>query len=604
MSFIDECEELKLPLHGVRLPEFKIDPKHKQALNLPDDVSNFDFLRAVCLNGFRKLKLPKNSPEYETYASRVRHELQVLQELEFIDYILLVWTVINYCHENDIPVGLGRGSAAGSLVLYLIGVTGIDPIKYGLYFERFISKVRAKKKIVDGVTYLDGSLMCDIDMDICYYKRPQVIQFLESIFEGKIARIGTLNTLSGKLLIKECGKIIAEKSEAEMIQVAGWIPKRHGVVGDIEEAYHGIESDDESKRAEPVPEFVKWVDENPEIYQIALKLRDLIKNKGVHASGLLVSHAPIRSTVPLELSSDKNYASSFDMQWASLANLKLDLLGLRSVSVVHDVCQAVGIRVEDIDVSDPFIYQQLQDLKTPHGLFQIEAETNLRVCQKVKPKNLDELSGVLALARPGALQFVEAYANYTTTGTCNSLHPVFDEISNQTGGVMLYQEQAMQMANRIGFTLDEAEILRRVIGKKKLDEVKEWREKIYAKVREKNLPIEVADLFWKILDDSASYSFNKCLALDTQVETLDGGYKLLFEVQPGDFVKACDVSKDQDHYVEVLAKHESQAELFEVELEDGRVITCSMKHKLLCEDRVMRPLEEIISHGHKIVCNA
>ena len=148
------------------------------------------------MDGFNKLDLKKNSKEYKEYVKRVKYELDTLKDLGFIDYVLLVWDVINFCKKNDIPTGLGRGSAAGSIVLYLIGVTKIDSVKYGLYFERFVSKIRAKKQVVDGITYLDGSLMCDVDLDICYYNRQRVLQYLEEKFEGKTSKILTLNTLS------------------------------------------------------------------------------------------------------------------------------------------------------------------------------------------------------------------------------------------------------------------------------------------------------------------------------------------------------------------------------------------------------------------------
>ena len=197
------------------------------------------------------------------------------------------------------------------------------------------------------------------------------------------------------------------------------------------------------------------------------------------------------------------------MNWVSLFNVKLDLLGLRSVSVVHDVCKNIGIKIDDIDVNDPFIYRQLQDLVAPHGLLQIEADTNCKVCKQVKPKNLEELSAVLALARPGALAFAEQYANYTNNDTYEAIHPFFDDILSSTGGVALYQEQLMQMANKIGFTLDEAEILRRIVGKKKVSEVRKWKKKIKEKVKENNLDKEIGDILWNVLQDSANYSFNK-----------------------------------------------------------------------------------------------
>jgi DNA polymerase-3 subunit alpha len=486
---------MKLPLYGVRLPEFNIESRLKKQYGLKEDSSNYDFLMQVCRANFKKLKIAKE--DFPKYSERVKYELETIKELGFLDYILLVWTVINYCNENSIPVGLGRGSAAGSLILYLLGVTKVDPIKYELFFERFISKIRAKKQVVDGITYLDGSLMCDVDIDICYYNRPKVIKFLEQLFAGRTSKILTLTTLSGKLLIKECGKIIDEKPETEMNDVSSLIPKTFGQVMDLKEAYGEVE------------QLKNWCDENPRSYKTALKLRNLIKNKSVHASGMMLSYYPIEQSCPTELTTDKEQVSSYDMNWASISNVKLDLLGLRSVSIVDRVCKLVGIKVDDLNFNDPFIYQQLQDLRTPHGCFQIEADTNFKVCKKVKPRNLEELSGVLALARPGALEFVDQYANFTTNNHYEGIHEFFDSVLSGSGGVALYQEQLMKMSNKIGFTLDEAEVLRRIVGKKKVEEVKKWQEKIAEKIKENKLAPEIGDILWRILENSANYSFNK-----------------------------------------------------------------------------------------------
>jgi len=500
-GFVNQFKPIKINMHGVRLPEFKVEENKT-------NIDNLSFLKSLCFEGYEKKLLSRevDPAKAEEYTERTKHELDTLDDLGFVDYVLLVWDVINFCSKNDIPVGLGRGSAAGSLVLYLIGVTKIDPIKYSLFFERFISKTRAKKQIVDGVTYLDGSLMCDVDIDVCYYNRSKVLDYLETKFKGKTSKILTLNTLSGKLLMKECGKIVGGKDESEMNTVSSFIPKVFGKVRDIEEARE--ESDD----------FNIWCSQNENVYEIALKLRNLIKNKGSHPSGVLLSYDNIEESCPTELTSDKDPVSSFDMNWVSLFNVKLDILGLRSVSVVDNACKEIGIDVKDINLDDPFIYQQLQDLRAPHGLFQIEADTNFRVCQKVKPRNLEELSAVLALGRPGALAFVDQYANYTNNSVSEPIHPLFDDILSTTGGVCLYQEQMMRMANKVGFTLDESEILRRIVGKKKTKEVRQWKKKIREKVKENRLSdewtghkgnVDVGDVLWKVLEDSANYSFNK-----------------------------------------------------------------------------------------------
>jgi DNA polymerase III subunit alpha len=496
-KFLSSFESFKVPIKGVRLPSYTPLDSMRAKLGLKNDVSNAEFLRALCSVGFKKLNLKKGTKEYDEYGRRVKYELEIFQELGFVDYVLLVWDVINFCHENDIPTGLGRGSAAGSLVLYLIGVTKIDPIKYGLYFERFVSKIRAKKTVIEGITYLDGSLMCDVDMDICYYNRDKVLTYINEKFKGKTSKILTFNTLSAKLLIKEVGKILGMKAEEEMSDVTSMIPKLHGQVEDIDKAY------------ESVPEFKEWCDKNRHVYDVALKLRDLIKNKGVHPSGIMISYDDLEDSCPTELSSDKDSVSSYDMNWVSLFTVKLDVLGLRGVSVVDDVCKQLNISVNDIDLNDPTIYQSLQDLKYPHGLFQIEADLAFRTAQKVKPKNLGELSAVLALARPGAMQFIDKYALYTNTGTYESVHPFYDDIVSETGGVVLYQEQLMKMAHKLGFTLDEAELLRRIVGKKKVEEMAKWESKVYEQCAKIGQPKEVGEVLWKVLDASKDYSFNK-----------------------------------------------------------------------------------------------
>jgi DNA polymerase-3 subunit alpha len=498
-KFQNLFSDIKLPLYGVRLPEFLITEEDKKSNGFKSnsDKDNFNFLRHLCLEGFKNLTLVKNSSEYDSYVERAKYELSIIKELGYVDYILLVWRVVDFCRKNDIALGLGRGSAAGSLILFLIGVTKIDPIKNGLFFERFISKTRSKKQTIDGVDYIDGSLAPDVDIDICYYNRHKVIKYLDQLFTGRTSKILTLTTLSGKLLIKECGKIIDEKPESEMNDVSSLIPKTFGQVMDLKEANAEVE------------QLRKWCEDNPRSYKTALKLRNLIKNKSVHASGMMLSYYPIDQSCPVELTSDKEQVSSYDMNWISVFNVKLDLLGLRSVSIVDRVCRLVGIKVDDINFNDQFIYQQLQDLKTPHGCFQIEADTNFKVCKKVKPRNLEELSGVLALARPGALEFVDQYSNFTNNNQYEGIHEFFDSVLGGSGGVALYQEQLMKMSNKIGFTLDEAEVLRRIVGKKKVEEVKKWKEKIADKIKENNLAPEIGDILWRILENSANYSFNK-----------------------------------------------------------------------------------------------
>tara|TARA_R100000008_G_scaffold84553_2_gene72265 strand:- start:5273 stop:7858 length:2586 start_codon:yes stop_codon:yes gene_type:complete len=490
---------------GVRLPKIEIESRYYNELNLSEDTSNYDFLRALCLDGVKKKGIDKKKNSKEYYA-RVRMELKILKDLGFIDYILLNWDILHFCQEQDIPTGPGRGSAAGSLVLFLIGVTQVDPIKYDLFFERFVSKSRARKIEKDGVTFLDGSLLADVDNDIAYERRAEVIDYIKRKHPNRTCKILTLNTLSGKLCIKECGKIVGSYSEQEVNEVSDTIPKKFGKVAPLTQAYNESE------------QFKEWVDQNQEIFEVAKKLEGLNKNTGVHPSGIAISYYPLDEICPLQQTNDGELVSGYDMNWVAELMVKFDILGLRTLSVIYDVCKQLNFDMNEVNLEDKNIYKNLRnEFRHPQGLFQIEAYTNFNVCKKIAPKNLEQLSAVVAIARPGALEFTDSYVEYAKSGDFQSVHPVFDEILDYTGGIPLYQEQLMKMAVKVGFTLDEAEQLRRIVGKKKVDQMPAWKEKIFEKVEQNRLTNawtghrgdEVADVLWQVAEDSANYSFNK-----------------------------------------------------------------------------------------------
>ena len=481
---------------GVLLPKIKIEDKYYKMLSAPNSISNYDFLRRLAFKGVKDKKIDSFENKQEYY-DRAKTELTILEELGFIDYILLNWDILNYCHENEIPTGAGRGSAAGSLILYLIGVTKVDPIKYGLFFERFVSKSRARKIVDNGVTFLDGSLLADVDNDISYERRKEVIAYIENKFKGKTCKILTMNTLSGKLCIKECGKIVGELEESKVNEVSESIPKKFGKVAPLTQAFQDSDK------------FREFCNAYPTVYAVARKLENLNKNTGVHPSGIAISHDELTDLMPVQKTGDGDLVSGYDMNNVSELTVKFDILGLRTLSVLQDVCKQTGVNLMDIDLSSNLIYDHLKDLQNPQGLFQIEADTNFRVCQKVKPRSLEELSAVVAIARPGALEFLQNYATYIESGNFQSVNPFFDEELSYTGGIPLYQEQLMKMAVKVGFTLDESEQLRRIVGKKKVDQIEAWKQKIEDKIKENNLTEEIGNVLWKVAEDSANYSFNK-----------------------------------------------------------------------------------------------
>ena len=495
MSFTEEFETYeKYSPPGVRLPKIIIEDRHYKTLGVESSISNYDFLKKLCIKNFKDLNIKKHK---QKYVDRLKEELSILEELGFIDYILLNWDILNFCHENQIPTGPGRGSAAGSLVLFLIGVTQVDPVEYDLFFERFVSKSRAKKIVEDGITYLDGSLLADVDNDIAYEHRQKVISYIEEKYPNRTCKILTLNTLSAKLCIKECGKITGGMSEQEVNEVSDFIPKKFGKVASISESLAESEK------------FKSWADKNKKVIEIAKKIEGLNKNTGVHPSGIAISYQKLDEICPLQTTSDGDVISGYDMNWVAELTVKFDILGLRTLSVIYNTCNAVGISPRDIKLNSKTIYQNLQDLITPHGIFQIEADTDFRVCRKIKPRNLEELSAVIAIARPGALDFLDNYSRYRESGDFQSVHPIFDEILSYTAGIPLYQEQLMQMAVKVGFSLDEAEQLRRIVGKKKVDQMPAWKQKIADKISENKLDAEAGEILWRVAEDSANYSFNK-----------------------------------------------------------------------------------------------
>ena len=481
---------------GVKLPKIKIEKKYYDEVACGDLGDNFQFLRKLCFKRVREKGIDQLE-NAQTYYDRIKEELSIFQDLGFVDYILLNWDILNYCKENDIPTGAGRGSAAGSLVLYVIGVTNIDPIEHDLFFERFVSKSRAKKIEHEGETYLDGSLLADVDNDISYDRRAEVIKYIEKKFEGRTSKILTLNTLSSKLCMKECGKIVEELSEGEVNQISDTIPKHFGIVAKLDTAYEESET------------FKAYADKYPKVFRIAQKLQGLNKNTGVHPSGICISYYDLDDIMPLQTTNDGALISGYDMNDVASLSVKFEILGLRTLSVVHDVCKQIGIDASEIDPHHSSIYAALSCLRSPQGLFQIEADTNFKVCQQIAPRDLEQLSAVVAIARPGALDFKDRYAEYARTGESQSVHEFFDDILSYTGGIPLYQEQLMKMAVKVGFSLDESEQLRRIVGKKKVDQMPAWKAKIEEKIEKNNLDPAIGDVLWSVAEDSANYSFNK-----------------------------------------------------------------------------------------------
>lgn len=505
MSFTDQFSKIELPHFGmIKLPKIVITSKQKEDLGLKDDAPNQSVLLALARVGYKKKQHLVTPEKKHLYVDRVKTELSTFEELGFTDYVLLVWMVINKAREMGVFIDFGRGSCSGSIIFWLLGLTGVDPIAKQLLFERFVSRVRSKKQIINGEIYLQGDLIADADLNLGN-GRDKIVEWLKTIYPNAVCKIITHGTLTGKVLVKDVCKVFDGKSDEEARSISSILESKFGIIEDIEEAY------------DKHPEFKKWADDNEETYKICLQLRGLIRQVGVHASGYMITATPFDGFLPIQLNKDGEPMSSFNMQDVSNFGPKLDLLGLTTNRIIQEVLNKTGEDVDKINLDDdPFIYDRFQDGKLlPFGLYQISADCAYRVTQAIKPKNIFELSDVSSIARPGALAYLKDYVDHTKA----SPHPLFDSILKPTRNLCLYQESMMQMAVAVGFTLEEAETLRKIVGKKLVDQVKVWKQKIYERVEKSSLPPEIGDILWKILDDSSKYSFNLSHSVSTSYLT-------------------------------------------------------------------------------------
>jgi DNA polymerase-3 subunit alpha len=510
MSFLDKFTPYKIPVlfNGVRLPEFKPTKQQYDDVGVKEGATNEEFLTQLCRNGFKQKIIGKIDKSIQPkYVAQIKEEMGVIKNLGFIDYILMVWDICDFCRRSGIPTGPGRGSVGSSVVCFLSGITKIDPIKHELFFTRFLNPSRAKSSVIDGVKYIDGSLAPDVDQDICFYRRPEVLEYINNKYPNKTAKLLTTGSLTTKILLKEVVKSYEEASESEANEVSDLVEKHFGIPEDLGEAL----SDDPKKENKKLK---NWAKDHSEVIRIALKLRNLKKSVGCHASAVLIAHDDIVNLMPLQLTKgeeDGEYAisNSCDMYAAQELTLKFDELGLKTLSVIADCCNAVGTKAEDIDYEDPIIYQWLQDAKDMYGIFQFESESQGQIAMKIKPKNFAQISDTLSISRPGANSGLGQYLDYVHRDVYKSIHPIIDDVLKPTGGICLFQEQYLKMLINVGMDPNTAEMARRTLGKKKVEEIPKVKKQIEEVCEKNNIDKSVVDLLLKIAEESGGYQFAK-----------------------------------------------------------------------------------------------
>lgn len=457
---------------------------------LPNGVSPDSYLEDLAINGL-KAKFKDKPPQ--NYLERLKMELQMIRKMGYSSYFLIVWDFISYARKNGIPVGPGRGSAAGSLVAYCLDITEIDPIKYNLLFERFLNPERIS--------------MPDIDVDFCKDRRPEVINYVsEKYGSDHVAQIITFGTMAAKAAIRDVGRVM-DIPYANVDKIAKLVPG------------HNISIDDSLKLE---PQLKELYDSNPtvkELLDIAKRLEGLSRHASTHAAGVVIAPKPLTDFMPLYKNpSEQTITTQFDMGSAeSIGLLKFDFLGLKTLTVLKKTVdyikqQGKKIVLSEIPIEDEETYKLLSSGETT-GIFQLESAGMRDILVKMKPNRFEDLIALVALYRPGPIgsgmidDFIKRKRGETEV---EYELPQLKEILDETYGVILYQEQVMRIANKIAnFSMGQADLLRRAMGKKKPEEMEKQKEVFLSGAIANGIPEKKAARLFELMAFFAEYGFNK-----------------------------------------------------------------------------------------------
>ncbi len=440
------------------------------------------------------LKDRYGDPTPAKYLERADHELDVIGDMEFTDYFLVVWDLIDYARREGIPVGPGRGSGAGSIVAYALKITNIDPIRYGLLFERFLNQDRVS--------------MPDFDIDFCYVRREEMIEYTRRKYgEENVSQIITFGRMLAKNVVRNVGRVLG-MPYADADHIAKLIPDELKIT--LEAAY------------EKTPELRALVDNDPAVgrlWRLARRLEGTIGNCGTHAAGVVICDKPIMDYVPLyQAAGTDTVATQVEFKCVEeVGLLKMDFLGLRTLTVIHEtvrlIREAHGIEI-DIDAIEPDdekAYEVMRSGKTT-GIFQLESSGMRDLAKRIGLENLEEIGALVALFRPGPMQFIDSYVQHKLEpSTIAYDHPLLEPILHDTYGIIVYQEQVMQLAQALaGFSLGQADVLRWAMGKKKLKLMAEQRSKFVEGCMNANgIDEELAGALFDKIETFAYYGFNK-----------------------------------------------------------------------------------------------
>ena len=479
--------------------------------DVPDGLTSWEYLNKLCHEGLEQ----RYHPVTDALKKRLDYELSTIKNMGYVDYFLIVWDFIKYARDNDIMVGPGRGSAAGSLVAYTLGITQLDPIRYDLLFERFLNPERVS--------------MPDIDVDFCFERRQEVIDYVRRKYgDDCVVQIVTFGTLAARGVIRDVGRVL-DMPYAQVDTIAKMVPQEPNITID--------------KALGMNPEFRKAYEEQEDIHRLidlAKRLEGLPRHTSMHAAGVVISQKDVSEYVPLSRAQDGSIVTQFTMTTLEeLGLLKMDFLGLRTLTVIQNAVkmieQSTGVLLDTqkIDYNDKKVLDSLGTGRTD-GVFQLESAGMKNFMKELKPKSLEDVIAGISLYRPGPMDFIPQYIRgKNRPDTIRYDCPQMEPILKPTYGCIVYQEQVMQIVRDLaGYTLGRSDLVRRAMSKKKASVMaKERQNFVYGNVEEgvpgciaNGISEEIANKIYDEMTDFAKYAFNKSHAAAYAVVSYQTAY--------------------------------------------------------------------------------
>lgn len=472
--------------------EIELDQHLLPRFELPKQTSTSSYLKQLCYEGLNQRK-----PDYpKVYQERLDYELTIIQKMGFEDYFLIVWDLMAYAHKVKIITGAGRGSAAGSLVSYVLAITDVDPIEYNLLFERFLNEERFT--------------MPDIDLDFPDNRREEMLEYVKNKYgQNRVAQIATFGTLAAKMALRDVARVF-ELSQTEASLWSNTIPKTLGIT--LELAY---------QQSKSLRELVQKNEKNTLLFNTAKKIEGLPRHVSTHAAGVVISDHPLSDYLPLQKGSNSINLTQYPMgNVEEIGLLKMDFLGLKNLSIIDNTLKFIkketntDINLLDIPMDDPLTLELFTKADTV-GIFQFESNGIKNVLRKLGPTSIEDVAAVNALYRPGPMEQIDLFIK-RKKGEAPIIYPhkSLESILSVTYGVMVYQEQVMQVASKMaGYTLGEADILRRAMAKKKKSLIDIERNHFISGAMELGYEKKIATEVYSYIEQFANYGFNRSHAV-------------------------------------------------------------------------------------------